>query len=151
MSSPQIDRAPILIVDDDPAAVRLLQQLLKKAGIHNSVVVANDGIEAIAYLERCLEPTAPERPALVLLDLLMPRMDGFGVLEWVRRKPTLKNLLVAVVSSSNQPDDVTRAYALGARSYFSKFPVISDLRSVYHLATAIVTVEELSLLAGDLR
>lgn len=146
MNPPQTTNTPILIVDDDPGAVLLLQRLLQKAGIHNPVDVARDGAEAIAYLQRSSQSSGTRVPALMLLDLDMPEVDGFGVLEWIRAQGTFKHLLIAIVSSSAHSEDRRRAYELGARSYFSKFPVISDLQSVYHLATSILTVEELTQL-----
>lgn len=145
MNTPANSPAPILIVDDDPNAVVLLKRLLKKAGITNPVDIAIDGSLALDYLKARLNPS-PEfpRPALVFLDLKMPNVDGFEVLDWVRAQPALKTMLIAVISASAQKRDMTRAYELGAKSYFSKFPVISDLQSVYHLATSMMTVDELN-------
>ena len=137
------ETAPILIVDDDSNAIILLERLVRKAGIHNPIDVAGDGGSAIEYLKTRLASRTLPRPVLVLLDLKMPQVDGFEVLDWVRTQPELKTLLIAVVSSSAQERDMTRAYELGARSYLTKFPVASDLLSVYQLANSMMTVEEL--------
>ncbi|HVV00243.1 MAG TPA: response regulator, partial [Verrucomicrobiae bacterium] len=82
-----------------------------------------DGQEAIDYLlgeadysDRASHPM----PDLLLLDLKMPRLNGFDVLSWLRHKPGLKRLLVTVLTSSNEPTDVNRAYDLGANSYLIK-------------------------------
>jgi CheY-like chemotaxis protein len=143
MSLLKNETAPILIVDDDSNSIVLLERLVRKAGIHNPIDVAGDGASAIDYLKTRLASRTLPRPILVLLDLKMPQVDGFEVLDWVRTQPELKTLLIAVVSSSAQERDMTRAYELGARSYLTKFPVASDLLSVYQLANSMMTVEEL--------
>ena len=78
------------------------------------LVTVRDGQEAISYLSE--EP----RPDLLLLDLKMPKMNGFDVLRWVRANPEMRNLPVVVFSSSDLPEDKERAKELGAREYFVK-------------------------------
>src|SRR5436190_8661740 len=87
------------------------------------VQFVRDGLEALDYLQG--EQPFDDRqrhpiPNLLLLDLKMPRMDGFEVLEWLRRHPVLGRLLVVVLSASPREEDITRAYALGANSYLVK-------------------------------
>ena len=113
----------ILHVEDDEAYAFLLQMVFERAGISNPVQVAQDGQMAIDYLAG--EGAFADRgkyplPCLVLLDLKMPKVNGMDVLAWIRRQPHLKKLVVVVLSSSAQPEDVERAYELGANSYIEK-------------------------------
>jgi len=118
----------ILLVEDDPDSVTLLQRAFRKAGLTNALQVVEDGEQAVRYLSG-QEPYAdPERhplPVLVLLDLKLPRKSGFEVLAWLRREPDLRHLPVVVLTSSREPSDIKRAYDLGANSYLVK-PVAVD-------------------------
>src|SRR4051794_34320668 len=118
----------ILLAEDDPNDVVLIQRAFRKAGLQNTLKNVGDGEQAIhylsgqgAYADRDQFPL----PFLLLLDLKMPGTDGFEVLEWLRNEPQLKRLLVVVLTSSNLQEDVDRAYELGANSYLVK-PVSFD-------------------------
>jgi CheY-like chemotaxis protein len=118
----------ILLVEDDPNDVLLIQRAFQKAGLHDSLKVVRNGDEAIEYLSG--EDAYADRqrfplPFLVLLDLKMPGTDGFEVLGWARNVPNLKRLLIVVLTSSNLQSDVDKAYDLGANSYLVK-PVEFD-------------------------
>ncbi len=118
----------ILIVEDDPFDVKLIQRAMTKARITNPVRVLGDGEMAIRYLAG-ISPF-PDRnanpiPILVLLDLKLPRKNGFEVLEWLRAQPALKRLPAIVLTSSAESPDINRAYDLGANSYLVK-PVGND-------------------------
>ena len=113
----------ILLAEDDPNDVLLLERAFEKAGFHKVLKIVRDGDQAIKYLsgqgiyaDRQKYPS----PFLLLLDLKMPGTDGFEVLQWLRREPDLKRLLVVVLTSSNLQADVDRAYDLGANSYLVK-------------------------------
>jgi len=113
----------VLIAEDDPADIFLLRRAFAGAGVPAGLNFVRDGQEAVDYLhgdhqyaDRAVYPL----PQLVLLDLKMPRMNGFDVLDWVRKQPGLKRLLVTVLTSSDQPEDINRAYDLGANSYLLK-------------------------------
>ena len=113
----------ILVVDDDVNDVFLLRRAFQRANLAAALRVAQDGEQAVAYLGGQGEYADRERyplPALMLLDLKMPRKSGFEVLEWLRRQPGLRRLIVVVLSSSNQHSDINRAYDLGANSYLVK-------------------------------
>ncbi len=118
----------ILLVEDDPNDVLLIQRAFAKAGLKNTLKTVRDGEQAIQYLSgRGIyqrRETYP-LPFMMLLDLKMPRANGFEVLEWIRADPQLKRLLVVVLTSSNHQPDVDRAYDLGANSYLVK-PVEFD-------------------------
>ena len=113
----------ILIADDSEEDAFILKRAFMKAGSDIPLLFVKDGQEAMDYLagegefgDRSTHPL----PRLMLLDLQMPRADGFDVLGWMQKQPTLKLLPVTVFSSSNENRDVDRAYALGANSYVVK-------------------------------
>jgi CheY-like chemotaxis protein len=134
---------PILIVDDDPDAVTLTKHALAKAGIKTQVDVRENGDHAIAYLKERLAEGEQTLPLLLLLDLKMPGTDGFQVLDWIRQQPRLRRRLTVVLSSSTNKRDVDKAYALGAKTYFGKYPVASDVKTVFQLANAMLAVDEI--------
>lgn len=134
---------PILIVDDDPDAVTLTKHALAKAGIKTEVDAMENGDQAIAYLKARLALGDHTLPLLLFLDLKMPGTDGFQVLDWIRRQPRLRRLLTVVLSSSTHSRDVDKAYSLGAKTYFGKYPVAADVRTVFQLANAMLTVDEI--------
>ena len=125
--------AVILLVEDDPNDVLLIQRAFQKAGMRNVLKFVRDGEQAIQYLSGKGVHANRERfplPFLVLLDLKMPGTDGFEVLQWIRNEQQLKRLLVVVLTSSHLQADVDRAYELGANSYLVK-PV--DFEAMVHL------------------
>ena len=111
----------ILLVDDDPNFAELTRAcLLHGEGVANEVVLARDGVEAVEHL---FNPgrAAPNMPGLVLLDLNMPRMDGFWVLRKMRAAERTRFIPVVILTSSVDPEDVRMAYNLGANGYLDKF------------------------------
>src|SRR5215831_10177473 len=123
-----LDNKIILLVEDDPNDILLIQRAFQKAGLHNSLQVVRNGDQALEYLNGENSYADRERfplPFLVLLDLKMPGTDGFEVLTWARSSPGLKRLLIVVLTSSNLQADVDKAYELGANSYLVK-PVEFD-------------------------
>jgi len=110
----------ILLVEDNPDDAALTLRAFQRSEIPNPVHVASDGLEAIDWLtERTLE-SEPRLPSLILLDLNMPRMDGFETLQRIRMNPKTRHVPVVVLTSSREDSDLTRAYALGANSYIRK-------------------------------
>ena len=113
----------ILIVEDRGDDILLIQRAFQKATVTNPVQVVRTGEEALAYLSG--EGSYSNRaeyplPALVLLDLKLPGIDGFEVLTWIRSQPAMRGLPVVVLTSSSEMSDVNRAYKLGANSFFVK-------------------------------
>jgi CheY-like chemotaxis protein len=113
----------ILVVEDDPNDVLLIQRAFGKARILNPVRTVSNGDEAVAYLSGegpFADREAYPFPVLVLLDLKLPRRSGLEVLGWIRSQPGLKRLPIVVLTSSKESIDINRAYDLGANSYLVK-------------------------------
>ncbi len=107
----------ILLVEDNPDDAELTRIAFADSGGDYRLRVVGDGAEAVAYLQRC--PPA-ELPALVLLDLNLPKLDGREVLQAIRAHPATSKLPVVVLTTSAEPFDVDQVYALGANSYIQK-------------------------------
>src|SRR5215467_6045609 len=117
--------AAVLLAEDDPDDVLLTQIAFEKARLANPLMVVRDGEEVISYLKGEGVYADRERyplPILSLLDLKMPKISGFQVLEWLQRQPTLSRMPVAIMTSSDSDPDVNLAYRLGASSYLVKPP-----------------------------
>lgn len=133
------DQPLILIVEDSEDHVFLLRLAFKKAGITNPVQTVRSGEEALSYLAGSGAFSDWSRfplPAVVLLDLKMPGLDGFGVLRWTRQQPGLKNLRVVMLTSSDLQQEVNLAHDLGAKSFLTK-PV--DLDQLVEMMRAFKT------------
>jgi two-component system response regulator len=114
---------PILLVEDNDDDVRLTKRALQKNNISNELVVVGDGVAALDYLRIAAENRDdPGRglPAVVLLDLKLPRMDGMEVLRRIRADPALRRQPVVVLTTSKEDQDILRSYDLGANSYIRK-------------------------------
>jgi CheY-like chemotaxis protein len=111
--------AVILLVDDNPGDVRLAREVFTEAGLPAEVRSAGDGVEAVTILQRMLSGTA-DIPALVLVDINMPRMNGFELMAFIKRQPQLAQVPVFILSSSRRDADAARAHDLGAEGYLVK-------------------------------
>jgi len=130
-----LDTAIILLAEDDENHVLLVQRAFKKANFLNPLHVVHDGEEAIAYLKgegRYANRSEFPLPALLLLDLKMPRKDGFEVLKWIRQDPGLCRLRVIVLTGSDGIQDISLAYQLGANSFLQKPADFEKFVSVIH-------------------
>lgn len=116
-----IELRRILIVDDSPKDVELTIAALAEKNLANEVIVAEDGVEALDYLYR-RGKFANEKsyPAVILLDIKMPKMDGIEVLRHIRSDPKFKYIPVIMVTSSREEKDLVESYKLGANSYVVK-------------------------------
>jgi CheY-like chemotaxis protein len=127
------ERCVILLVDDNEADVLLTRQAFAAAHITNPLFSVSDGEEAVLYLEG-FGPFANRAefplPQVVLLDLEMPKINGFRVLKWVRGHEHFKSLPVVVLSGSSDERDVAKAYQLGANSYLVKPSDFDALRGM---------------------
>jgi CheY-like chemotaxis protein len=115
--------ANILLVDDREDDVLFFRRAFKSADLHHSITHLADGDEAIKYLSRQApydDPVLHPVPDVVVLDLKMPKRDGFEVLQWLRDQKVLKPAPVVILTSSDRDDDKQRAKALGAGGYYTK-------------------------------
>ena len=123
-------RLNILIAEDNPDDVFFLQQAIKKAGVDCLLNSACDGIQALAYLNgegAFNDRVAHPFPDILLLDLNMPGMNGFEVLDWVRKDSRYSRLVIHVMSASSREIDIQKAYDLRANSYVIKPSRVDEL------------------------
>jgi two-component system response regulator len=119
----------ILLVEDEENDALLMQRALKRAAVVHAVHLANDGREAIDYLEgagKFANRKDFPLPCLVLLDLKLPYVMGLDVLKWIRRQPDLATIVI-LLSSSAAEADIAAAYRLGANGFLVKPPEVSQL------------------------
>lgn len=118
----KISLRTILLAEDNPKDVELTLEALAEYNLANQVVVVHDGVEVLEYLRRegQFRLRAPGMPAVLLLDIKMPRMDGLEVLREIRHDPDLHALPVVILSSSAQESDLIAGYELGVNSYVVK-------------------------------
>jgi two-component system, chemotaxis family, response regulator Rcp1 len=118
-------RIEILLVEDNPADVRLTTEVLKDAKLSNTIHVARDGVEALQYLRREGSFGNVPCPDMILLDLNLPRLDGRDVLVQIKSDPVLKRIPVVILTTSDAEQDIMRSYELHANCYITK-PVDLD-------------------------
>jgi CheY-like chemotaxis protein len=117
----------ILLVEDHPGDIRLTVEALKEIDLPNNMNVVNDGTEAIAFLKKEGRYKESPRPDIILLDLMLPRMTGHEVLAVIKSDKILKTIPVAILTSSQNEDDIHRAYKNKANCYLVKQPDIKIL------------------------
>lgn len=110
----------LLLVEDNPSDEKLTLRALRSANLENPVVVVRDGAEALAWLFGTAGAERPPLPAVVLLDLKLPRVDGLEVLRRIRADARTALLPVVILTSSVQDEDRIRSYTLGANAYVRK-------------------------------
>jgi chemotaxis family two-component system response regulator Rcp1 len=134
----------ILLVEDNPADVRLMVEVLKETKVRNTLTVVADGIEALDLLRRTGRYTHAVRPKLILLDLNLPKKDGRQVLAEIKADPDLKRIPVVILTSSKAEEDIVKSYNLYANCYVTK-PVdleqfVKVVKSIDHFWLTIVTL-----------
>ncbi len=110
----------ILLVEDNPGDVRLIQEALKENKLRNQLHVAKDGAEALDFLRRAVAFADAPRPDLILLDLNLPKKDGHEVLSDIKEDPDLKRIPVVVLTTSDDEHDILASYNLHANAYVTK-------------------------------
>ncbi|MCT9932656.1 response regulator [Planotetraspora sp. A-T 1434] len=141
---PRYHPIEVLLVEDDPGDVLLTQEAFAYNKVGNRLHVVNDGEQALAFLRgEGLYGSAP-RPDLILLDLNLPRVDGFEVLQEIKNDPALRGIPVVILTTSEAEQDILRGYDLHANAYVSK-PVDFDqfIRVVRQIDDFWVTVVKL--------
>lgn len=136
----------ILLVEDNLSDIGLTRRALEKSHIANELVIAEDGLEALEYLfgvDPLTDSNIKELPALVLLDLKLPKVDGLQVLRQIRANKLTSRLPVVILTTSSEEDDVAQSYDLGANSYIRK-PVDFKqfVESVAHLGLYWLVINE---------
>jgi two-component system, chemotaxis family, response regulator Rcp1 len=134
----------ILLVEDNPADVNIMLSALRDAKRSPEIHVTADGEEALAFLNRLGRHIVAPKPDLVFLDLSLPKVDGYQVLEAMKADPVLRRIPVVVVSSSSREIDIARAYDAQISSYLIKPAGINEY------FTAVRSIKELWLHAATL-
>ena len=134
----------ILLVEDNPGDIRLTKEALRENKISNNLYVVQDGVEAMDFLRRKGPFTTARQPDLILLDLNLPKKNGYEVLEEIKTDPDLMRIPVVVLTTSNAEQDILRTYDLHANCYITK-PVSLDqfiavVRSIEGFWVTIVTL-----------
>jgi len=124
----------ILLVEDNPGDVRLIQEALQSGKLLNRIATVSDGQKALAYLRKQGSYAQAPRPDLILLDLNIPRKDGREVLAEIKADPLLRSIPVVIVTSSHAEEDILRSYNTHANCYVTK-PV--DLEKFVAVVRAI--------------
>ncbi len=132
----------ILLVEDNPGDVRLTREALKDGKIVNNLHVAEDGVDALAFLRREGKYHNAVRPELILLDLNLPKKDGREVLAEIKADKELKRIPVVILTSSAAEQDIVKSYNLHANCYVTK-PVdldqfINVVKSIEHFWLTVV-------------
>jgi CheY-like chemotaxis protein len=120
----------ILVAEDNPDDALIMEMMFKRAKLPHTLHIVGDGQQVIDWLsgkDNYADRTAHPLPERILLDLKMPVKTGFEALEWIRSQKPFEKVPVAILSSSDDPKDVKRAFELGATSYFVKSPRLQDV------------------------
>ena len=122
MTTPREPGTPIevLLVEDDPGDVLMTQEAFEEHKVRNRLNVVTDGTEALAYLRQEGHFSDAVRPDLILLDLNLPRRDGREVLREIKNDPSLRQIPVVVLTTSQADEDILRSYELHANAYVTK-------------------------------
>jgi CheY-like chemotaxis protein len=115
MTSPETEPITVLLVEDDPGDVVLIQEAFEHNKVRNTLHVVGDGVEAMEFLR-----SGQARPDLILLDLNLPRKDGREVLAEVKSDPEFRSIPVVVLTTSKAEEDILRSYDLHANAYVTK-------------------------------
>lgn len=111
---------PILLIEDNPDDAFITERAMARGGIKNKLIVVNDGEMGINYLKKEGKFQDVLSPILILLDLKMPKVDGFEVLKVIKKDKALKKIPVIILTTSDRDKDIERAFQLGCNSYLVK-------------------------------
>jgi CheY-like chemotaxis protein len=132
-----LEHFSLLVVEDSPADVFLVKEAMKEEGLGCHVEVADDGETAIEILDR-VDDGSKSAPNLLLLDINVPRQTGTEVLERLRRSPRCGTTPVVMMSTSDEPAERQRAFALGATEYFRKPSTLSEFMQLGKLVRRLL-------------
>lgn len=120
----------ILLVEDNKADIRLIQEALKNSAIDYQMVTVRDGVGAMAYLDQAGDYAGASRPDLIILDLNLPRKDGREVLAEIKTNPQFKRIPVIVLTTSRNEEDIYQSYELNANCFITKSRNLSQLFTI---------------------
>lgn len=128
----EMDEKPkiILLVEDNKADIRLVQEALKNSSLSYQMVAVRDGVAAMAYLHQEGEYATASRPDLIILDLNLPKKDGREVLAEIKTNPGYKRIPVIVLTTSKNEDDIHQSYDLNANCFITKSRNLSQLFTI---------------------
>ncbi|MEU6023771.1 response regulator [Micromonospora sp. NPDC047134] len=132
MAARTLDPVRILVVDDDPGDVLMIEEALATSDVEKVIDVVGDGQEAMEFLRREGRHSGAHRPDVILLDLNMPRMDGRQVLGEVKGDADLRSIPIVVLTTSNADTDIISSYTLQANAYVTKPIDLDDFNDVVH-------------------
>ncbi len=134
----EMDEKPktILLVEDNKADIRLVQEALKNSSLTYQMATVRDGVAAMAYLHQEAEYAAASRPDLIILDLNLPKKDGREVLAEIKANDQFKRIPVIVLTTSKNEDDIHQSYDLNANCFITKS------RNLNQLFTIVRRIEE---------
>ena len=118
-----LSHRPILIAERSPSDLLTITRRIRANQAHEPVIGFRDAQGVIDYLEQALRlPKLIAMPGILFTDILLPRIDGFALISWIRRQPTLADLRIHVISASTQAAHRARALEAGAQGFYGKFP-----------------------------
>lgn len=133
-SKEKLKMIEILLVEDNPADIRLTKEAIRESKIANNLNIVKDGVEAIDFLKNKGKYSNATRPDLILLDLNLPKINGFEVLNKIKQDRDLKRIPVVILTISDNHEDLLRAYDLYANCYVNK-PM--DITEFYKIVKSI--------------
>lgn len=131
-----VEPAQFLIIDDDEVSVMAMKRSMRSLKMDNQTFVAKNGAEALKVLQQAVLADGTLPPIIVTLDLNMPKMGGLQFLEHIRKDPTFKKLIVFVLTSSDTPSDITRAYDKNIAGYILKQGKLSSIEDTWQMLKA---------------
>ena len=138
------DPIEILLIEDNPADIRLTQEAFREARLHNTVHVVQDGVSAMAFIRQAAPYQQAPRPDLILLDLNLPKKDGREVLREIKADPITRLIPVVVLTTSDDEEDVLRSYDLHANAYLVKpIDVLRFIKMIQSLESFWLSVVKL--------
>ncbi len=120
----------IFLVEDNPADVLLTVEALRESNVSHDLNVVNNGADALAYVKRQGKYADSLRPDIILLDINIPKKDGFEVLKEIKEDPNLKRIPVIILTTSSSKQDISRAYDLHASCYIVKPIELDDFFTI---------------------
>ncbi|WP_447962898.1 response regulator [Nitrospira sp. Ecomares 2.1] len=134
----------ILLIEDNPADIRLTQEAFRAARLHNTIHVAQDGVSAMSFIRQTAPFQDAPRPDLILLDLNLPKMDGREILKEIKSDPHTRTIPVVVLTTSEDEGDVLRSYDLHANAYLVKpIDVLRFIKMIQSLESFWLSVVKL--------